>query len=152
MPASSIRKVKPSNYHVTLSFLGNVDADEEAKLRKSCQDIWGKSFLLTFDRIVFWRKPKILCLETEPVDAVLDLVRQINEKVEAAEIKTESRPYRPHITLARKASDNIDLAVAKIDWTAQDFCLVESISQQGGVHYQVLQRWPLTTAEKLLET
>jgi 2'-5' RNA ligase len=141
--APTFRCVKPSNWHVTLSFLGNVDEDQEKQLIDYCEDINAEPFTLIFDRITCWRKPRILCLLAEPVAGVLELVSQINARADMAGIKTENRPYLPHITLARKASHNIPLVFEKINWTARDFCLVESVSQQSGVQYQVLRRWRL---------
>ncbi len=141
--APTVKIVKPYNLHCTLSFLGNVDAETEKRLRTYCDDIVSEPFSLTFERLTFWKKPRILCLLAEPVSGIMNLVSQINDRAQMAGIRTESRPYRPHVTLARKASDNIKLSFEPIDWPAQDYCLAASISTETGVQYQVLQRWPL---------
>ncbi len=143
-----VRLVKPSNLHVTLSFLGNVDEETEKRLIECCQDIVSDSFLLTFDRMTCWRKPRILCLLAKPVAEILDLVEQINRRAERVGIKTESRPYKPHITLARKASHPVALSFEKIDWLARDFCLLESVTDENGVDYQVRCRWSLNPAKR----
>ncbi len=142
-----VRIVKPANLHVTLSFLGNVTATDEKRLRDFCDDIDSESFSLTFDRMTCWPKPRILCLLAEPVAGVLDLLDQINARVEMAGIALETRPYRPHITLARKVMNNLSVPFEKVTWSAQDFCLVESVSDENGVEYHVLHRWPLKSPE-----
>ncbi len=143
LPDKDMKLVRPSNLHVTLSFLGQVDADSEHLLRQLCANIQLQPVRLTFDQLNFWRKPRILCLIAEPPPLVLALVDAINVSAEAAGIWTESRCYRPHVTLARKARKTVQLDFDPVYWCAQDFCLVESVSLEDGVHYQVVQRWSL---------
>ncbi len=144
LPDKDMKPVRSSNLHVTLSFLGQVDADSERLLRQLCTSIQAQAVSLTFDRLSFWRKPRILCLIAEPPPPVLALVDAINVRAEEAGIRTESRLYRPHVTLARKVRKTVQLDFEPVYWRAQDFCLVESISLEDGVHYQVVQRWPLS--------
>ena len=134
--------VKPDNLHVTLIFLGNVDVESELMLRQSVSDIQAEPFDLHFDQPAFWSKPRILCLLTQDYDEqLLMLFNALKRKVEQCGIKTEERSYKPHITLARKATKLIDAKAFSIEWPAQSFCLVESCSTSDGVRYQVLQRW-----------
>lgn len=139
-----IRKLKAGNLHVTLLFLGNTDATTEGLLRKKAACISVQSFELQFDRLDFWCKAKILCLTTQQYDPQLViLVDALKKMVEQCGMHTEERPYKPHITLARKAHGLIDIKVPPIAWHADSFCLIESCSTPDGVHYQVLQRWNL---------
>ena len=61
-------------------------------------------------------------------------------------IEIEKRPYRPHVTVARKAKLPLSTDIEAIDWSATEFVLVESISTAQGVRYNVLKRWPLRSA------
>ena len=74
-------------------------------------------------------------------EQLLMLFNALKRKVVQCGIKTEERPYKPHITVARKATRLIDTKAFSIEWPAQSFCLVESCSTADGVRYQVLQRW-----------
>ncbi len=140
--SEGLKKVNPDNLHVTLIFLGNINAEPEVILRQSVEKISVQPFVLHFERLDFWQKPRILCLSTRSYDPQLSmLVDAIKKKVEQCGIKTEDRPYQPHITLARKACKLIDIGIPSIDWKAESFCLVESCSTSNGVQYQVLQRW-----------
>ncbi|WP_221896433.1 2'-5' RNA ligase family protein [Bathymodiolus japonicus methanotrophic gill symbiont] len=99
-------------------------------------------FKLQFNQLDFWQKPKILCLTTQRYDAQLTiLVEALNQLVEQCGIHTEERPYKPHITLVRKAQKPVDINVLPIAWQVNSFCLIESCSTPNGVVYQVLQRW-----------
>jgi len=142
IPSAHLKKVKSDNLHVTLVFLGNVDVESELMLRQSVSDIKAEPLELYFDQLAFWSKPRILCLLTQHYDKqLLMLFNELKRKVEKCGIKIEERPYKPHITLARKASKLIDAKSFSIEWPVQSFCLVESCSTADGVHYQVLQRW-----------
>lgn len=137
-----LKKVKVDNLHVTLVFLGNVDAETEVLIRQAVDDIKLKPFVIPFDRLLFWQKPRVLCLSTEHYDSQLSiLVNALTCRVEQFGINSDDRPYKPHVTLARKAHKLIDFDVLPIVWEADSFCLVESLSIPGDVHYQVLQRW-----------
>lgn len=139
---NGIKKVKPDNLHVTLVFLGNVDAESEVMIRESVEHINVQPFVLYFDQLDYWRKPRILCLSTQQYDPqLLVLVNALKSRVEPCGVKTEERPYKPHITLARKAHKLININVLPIEWQAHAFCLVQSSSTTNGIHYQVLQRW-----------
>jgi len=142
IPSTHLKKVKADNLHVTLVFLGNVDTESELMLRQGVGDIKVKPFDLHFDQLAFWSKPRVLCLLTQHYDEqLLMLFNALKCKVEQCGIQTEDRPYKPHITVARKACEFIDTKKFSIEWPVQSFCLVESCSTTDGVRYQVLQRW-----------
>jgi len=140
--STHLKKVKADNLHVTLVFLGNVDTESELMLRQSVSDIKVEPFDLHFNQLAFWSKQRILCLLTQHYDEqLLMLVNQLKRKVEQCGLKTEERPYKPHITVARKATRLTDTKAFSIEWSAQSYCLVESCSTEDGVRYQVIQRW-----------
>jgi 2'-5' RNA ligase len=137
------RPVQPQNLHVTLVFLGHVDAASELLIKHSVIGISASPFVLTFDQLSYWSRPKVLCLTcSQLVDEVEMLVAALNMEVASFGLQTENRPYKPHITLARHAQYLPDINFEPIVWRAESFCLVESCSEQGGVSYKVRQQWP----------
>jgi len=145
--SASLKKVKCGNFHVTLVFLGHVDAEAHVLISEGAQNISAQSFILEFDRLDYWQKPRILCLTATQYDAKLSaLVDALRHVCIDCGIKIEERIYKPHITLARKALGNLDIDVDPIVWTAQSFCLLQSCSMPDGVQYQVLQRWQLNSS------
>ncbi len=143
----NLKKVRPENLHITLSFLGNVDSETEQQLIERTARIDASAFTITFTQLHFWRKPKILCLLSQqpPPLSMLFLVQQLAEIGEICGLKTEDRPYKPHITLARKARRAYPLQFKPIVWSAESFCLVESTSTVNGVSYRVLHTWKLVS-------
>ena len=56
----------------------------------------------------------------------------------------ERRPYRAHVTTARKVSRPTPVTeIDPIHWSVSDFALVESVTHQEGPEYRVLKRWNL---------
>lgn len=141
------RPVQPQNVHVTLVFLGNVDAASELLIKQNVAGISSEPFILTFDQLSYWKKPRILCLScSQSVDEVEKLVATLNIEVESCGLQTDTRPYKPHITMARHAKYLPDIKFEPIIWRSESFCLVESCSEPGGVYYTVKQQWPFIKA------
>lgn len=137
--------VQAHNLHVTLVFLGHVGADTESLLKQSIADINAQPFTLTFDSLSYWTKPKILCLTSlQPTpQAAMMLADALAATAANCGLHTDTRPYTPHITLARHARHLPELKIEPIVWRAEAFCLVESCTEPGGVRYKVRQQWPL---------
>ena len=141
--AKGFRPVQLHNLHVTLVFLGQVDTDSELLLKDSVRSISANPFVLTFDRLSYWSKPRVLCLTCSQIAEEVELlVAALNKEVGLCSLQTDTRPYQPHITLARHAQYLPDINFEPILWRAGSFCLVESCSEPGGVNYIVRQQWP----------
>ncbi len=139
-----LKKVHVDNLHVTLVFLGAVNSEIEADIISQSEKIGIPAFTIEFARLAFWKKPRILCLTAVQYDSQLILlVDTIKGLLEPLGIEIEERAFRPHITLARKATGLIDIEAPCIEWRARSFSLVESCSTPSGVHYQVLRSWEL---------
>jgi 2'-5' RNA ligase len=144
IPLTGVRKLKPSNLHVTLVFLGNVDAAMTAAMVERVSLIQAKAFSFQLDGIEHWHTPKTLCLTvSQQPQALHDLVEQLVTIVADYPIHQHDRPYRAHVTLMRKAKSEYPLTFNPIEWQARDFVLVESRSTEQGIQYDVLARWPL---------
>jgi 2'-5' RNA ligase len=140
------RPVHPQNLHITLVFLGQVDAASDLLIKHSVSAISAEPFDLTFDQLSYWSKPKVLCLTcSHTPDEGQTLVAELNREAANCGLQTETRPYQPHITLARHAQYLPNLSIEPMVWRAESFCLVESFSEPGGVNYQVRQQWPFTS-------
>jgi len=142
--AKGIRQVPAQNLHATLVFLGNVDEATEVVLKQRVTDIFIEPFTLTFDQLSYWSRPRILCLTCRQFgQEVVALAEALDQVAADCGIRTDTRPYTPHITLARKARA-IEQDFTPIIWQAESFCLMESCSVPEGVYYKVLQQWSFT--------
>jgi 2'-5' RNA ligase len=141
--AKGFRPVQPQNLHVTLVFLGRVDADSELLIKRSVTSISAKPFVLSFDQLNYWSNPRVLCLTCSQIAEEVELlVAGLNREVASCGLQPETRPYIPHITLARHAHYLPVINFEPIVWRSGSFCLVESCSEPGGVYYKIRQEWP----------
>lgn len=101
------RWVHDQDLHLTLAFLGAAPEDRLAQAKKNVsvalQEV--KPFTLTIHNLGFFgntASPRVFFADTVQSNA-LQLVRQkVFTACEEAGFKLETRPFRPHITLARK--------------------------------------------------
>ncbi|HET7307642.1 MAG TPA: RNA 2',3'-cyclic phosphodiesterase [Gammaproteobacteria bacterium] len=141
------KPVTPDNYHVTLKFLGNTDDEGYERVCVAADTIRAQPFELRLDQIGFWLKPRILWLGAEQVpEALAALARDLDQAAESCGFEPELRPYRPHVTLARKVSDPGPLArIQPLAWRPEAFALAASETRPEGAHYRVLRSWALTS-------
>ena len=138
--------VKPRNFHITLSFLGQVEEDKLEALLALPFEETTEHFSLKLDTPGWWKRPKVIWLAPEDYPMGLPvLVDSINGAVTGLGLTVDERPYQPHLTLARKAKRKPKLPVPEpIHWNIKDFSLVVSESEEGGSMYRVLKNWPLS--------
>lgn len=140
-----IKTTHAEDMHVTLAFLGDVDAEHRACVEAVADRIETPAFDFVIDQVGFWRRPRILwCGPTQTPDPLQTLVRGLWNGLEDCGFEPERRAYFAHVTLARKARPVRFRTVEQaLRWPVRDFVLVAS--RPGGTppHYQVLRRWAL---------
>ncbi len=139
------RLVKKPNLHITLEFLGEVSEQDQQALIENASTINGDSFELVLTRIGWWQQPGILWIGTNQIpEELLKLFKSIKKLCKKRGLKTDKRPYKPHITIARKVKQvNIPTETFEFSWQVNSFVLVESVSTDDGAIYQVVKEWPL---------
>jgi 2'-5' RNA ligase len=139
------RLTPAGDLHLTLQFLGEVDDATRVALRRAAGQIRAPAFLLTLNRGGLWRRAGVAWLAPATIPAALaQLAQDLHAASRALGIAVESRPFTPHVTLARRAHTPPHLPRASvIEWQVTDFALISSRTLASGAHYDVLQRWPL---------
>lgn len=121
------RPVPRVNLHLTLRFLGEVTAGEEAAQRDWAASVRWAPIEVTFDRLEWWERPRVL-VATPSVHRI------------CPDIKS----FRPHVTLAREVLPPVDRArhwpMPPVAWRCERFVLAES---RRGAPYSVVGEWPL---------
>jgi len=130
-----------SNIHVTLAFLGPVDAEDLARIvvlePPPCAP-----FELVLDRLGYWERSRVLWLAPSEAPAVLrSLERDLWDRLVALGFERERKAYAPHVTLARKAR-GVDDDVGRVVWPVHGIALVESQTGPRHSRYTVLKSWP----------
>ncbi len=140
------RLLVAGNLHLTLHFLGNIDLDRIECFIRQARKVRAQPFSLELDTPGYFKKARVLWLGCQQLPtALVDLHRQLGRHLETCEFKVEERPYNPHMTLARKINRRPDMPprVEPLPWQVDKFVLVQSVSIEGGVRYQVKESFPL---------
>lgn len=106
------RWVHQEDYHITLAFLGYANKEQLHASLHFVREmlVESHSFPLTIDHLgVFGKKdsPRIFWAGTEPEERLSKLRKLVYDACHKAEFQLETRPFHPHITLARKWTGDI---------------------------------------------
>lgn len=145
-PAPVGRPVPAVNLHVTLAFLGNVSEGQVPALREiAAAQAWPAADLV-FDRLAWWPRARLLCLEASALPAAFAAaVESFHEALRQAGFAVERRPFRAHITVARNvpappAASTGD-PVLPFVWPLRGAALVASRPTPEGSVYEVIERF-----------
>ena len=97
-PASGVRLVASDQMHVTLHFIGEAEIGHVAEL---LQEVLMTPCELTLAGVGQFGRGSVLWAAVQPHPALSQLHAAIGAALTAGDIAVESRPYRPHVTLAR---------------------------------------------------
>ena len=139
------RRVAPENIHLTLAFLGSVDALFRDCAEQGAAMVRAAPFTLKLEEMGYWPKSGILWVGPRQIpEPLLRLVRDMNVGLAGCGYEAENRPYAAHLTLARKARPRRDFhSIESRVWEITQFHLVQSHTHAEGVHYEILSSWPL---------
>lgn len=139
------RPVPARNWHVTLAFLGKVARERLEPLTGAAAELSAGRCTLTLDRLGHWRRVAVTWLGASGTPTALaDLHGQLTARIAGLRLPVEERPFRPHLTLARRAPPRPTETIPPIHWPVAEFCLMASTTRPEGAEYRVLERWPLT--------
>ena len=143
-----VKRVAASNLHITLAFAGSVSGRVRTCLEAAAGDIHVPCFEFCINRVGHWPRPRILWAGPTHIPGELwSLAGALRQALEDCGIETGTRPYHPHVTLARKVSKCPDsVEFPPFHWSISHFSLVESVTDPAGVRYRVLRSWALGSA------
>ncbi len=139
------RPVRADNLHITLAFLGEVDAGRIDCVIQAADTVRAPAFTLRLERLGYWRRARVVWLgppERHPEPPLV--VARLWEALVPCGCEPESRPFFPHMSLTRKANRGPRArSIEPLDWPVEEFALVSSRLFEDGVQYEVLRRWAL---------
>ena len=165
--SSGGRPVPEESLHVTLAFLGSVPerrvAELQAIARRIAEAPEAAPLLVSFDRLVHWAKPRILCaLDALPsagteaagaprVGALAGapaLAESLKGETTARGFSPDLKPFHAHVTVARKvARAPAAQPLSPVQWTFDGFALIESRTEPTGPVYSVIESYLLGKTE-----
>lgn len=151
---SGARWIDPSDYHVTLRFLGDVDRRMANDVDHMLSDLGAYPFEVTLDALGSFGgdKPRALFARVAPSRALTELQADVERQMRRLGMPAEGRKFVPHVTLARlRDTTPVELAhvlslhpiVRPISFTARRVALMSSRDSTGGGPYVLEAAYPL---------
>ena len=149
------RWIEPSDYHVTLRFLGEVDGTVAADLDEGLADARARApFTVTLDGLASFggERPRALYASVVLTPELADLQEEHERIARRAGAEPERRRFTPHVTLARLNREADAGAVARylteagvfphLTFTATRAALYSARTSRGGGPYLVEAAYP----------
>lgn len=137
-----------SNLHITLAFLGQVSPEQQRCLLEHAHRLSSTSAstsqqekTLTLNHLGVFSKAKVLYLGLAKTPEWLSfLAQKLSHEAKGVGLFQEQRPYRPHVTIARKTSDIPEVITSpNLTIKVNSFSLYQSQSTDNGVVYYPLK-------------
>ncbi len=161
------RPVPTDKLHATLLFLGSIPESRlpdlvaigarVASAEEVAAPVGASPPHLIFDRIEFWTKSHVLVATTSdaarsaamPAQALANtLAVLLAREAIAAGFAPDSKPFRAHITVARKVVRfSRALVMRPVTWDIDRFVLVESETRPEGSLYRVIETFSLVDSK-----
>ena len=97
------RWLEPDDYHITLQFIGDIDARMARDINDALSDIGRPKALVRFEELSWFGgdKPRAIVAKVKADPALMDLQAEQERRLRRIGIEPETRKYTPHVTLAR---------------------------------------------------
>ncbi len=154
-PGDGLRWSTPEQWHITLQFYGEVSTEQPLCLRESLSEAAAEPAFVALDGLGLFANKGILyaAVATEP--SLVLLHARVLASSQLCGILPESRPFHPHVTLARSkgrvgartlerlSQPNLPAFGEAISWQAKEVVLLESELSPHGSHYILHSKVPL---------
>lgn len=139
------RKVDERNLHITLAFLGDIEAERISEVCNAMENVARVAFDVELDAVEYRRDNRIVWARATKIpEPLAALVRHLREALRERDFVVEARKFVPHLTLLRDAHKpgHCD-PPAPIHWRVNEMSLTRSELLPHGPRYAVIGRVPL---------
>jgi RNA 2',3'-cyclic 3'-phosphodiesterase len=157
---SKPRWVNPENLHVTLKFIGEVAAESVPSICGALQTIRPvEPLTLAFRAVGFFpnaRRPNVAWIGIEAPSGLSNLAAAVNRALAPLGIAPETKPFVPHLTVARFKEASLPALQAEIEkwkdysfghFTTAEIHLIESRLKSSGAEYTTLRSFHFAQME-----
>jgi 2'-5' RNA ligase len=148
------RWASAESWHITLQFLGNTSQEKCEFLSAQLRDLQSLAVPTQLDRLGFFERAGIFHAGVSLCPELSALQRKVSDAATQSGFAPETRPYHPHITLARAKDRVRSRAVRTLRETlpespefspfvAEEFFLFESFLGPTGARYEIRERFEL---------
>jgi RNA 2',3'-cyclic 3'-phosphodiesterase len=148
-PSPSIRLLRPEQWHVTLAFIGEVDAAKAESARMVVEELpshmGGEATMEQFLMLPSAARARVVTLGlTDERGVFQTLFEAVMGGLEAGGVmQREKRPFRPHLTIARLRTPGAvrpRYESERVRFAIESVCLFKSELRREGAVYTVVSR------------
>jgi 2'-5' RNA ligase len=145
-----LRWMAPDSWHVTLQFLGNTDPQQYQCLIARLGAVHSPPVPIQLEALGCFDRAGIFFAGVGLTAELLALEQRVTAATELCGFAAETRPFHPHITLARAKGQSLGALKARIErqpaftrFVAYEYFLYESHLSPTGARYEVRERFAL---------
>jgi 2'-5' RNA ligase len=151
-PGDGLRWSTPEQWHITLRFFGEVGIEAAAALSQASRQLRSPVPRVCMSELGLFAAKGILFAGIGSSIDLEGLQAEVEQVAAQAGLLPESRPFRPHITLARSRNragltrlqrlgqPTLPAFGSEICWQAEEVLLYESALTRQGAEYRVIER------------
>ena len=150
----NLRWTAPESWHITLQFLGNTDPEQYRCLIAQLSGVHAGPVPIHLANLGFFDRAGVFFVDVEPTPALVALAARVNSATSFCGFSPETRPFHPHITLARAKGQSrgqpLQALAQRIKnqptfrrFRASEFLLYESHLSPAGSTYEIQHRFLL---------
>lgn len=150
-PSDGLRWSAPESWHITLQFLGDTTPDQLNCIAIGLRTLTSPLVPIKLDRLGFFDRAGVFFASVRLSPELIALQQQVLAATSRCGFLPETRPYQPHITLARNRGQSNGIRHLKSAilpqprfpaFAARELLLYESFLGSAGSRYQVRERFP----------
>jgi 2'-5' RNA ligase len=148
------RWLEPDDYHITLRFIGDIDARTARDIDDTLSDTHRPKAPIRFEELSWFGgdKPRAIVAKVKPEPTLMDLQAEQERRLRRIGIEPETRKFTAHVTLARlRGAGQAAIAgylaergaLVAESFVAERFVLYSARAGSGGGPYVVEVAYPL---------
>ncbi len=153
-PGDGLRWTAPASWHITLQFLGETGREQYDCTVARLRELRLPPVPIRLEGLDIFDRAGVFFAGVKVSPELLSLQQRVSKATELCGFIPESRPYQPHITLARSKGKGERKGLLELKtklrsqpnftrFAADEFLLYESFLGAGGSRYEVRAQFPL---------
>lgn len=149
-----LRWSAPESWHITLQFLGNTGQEQYECVVARLRELRFEPVPIQIEELGFFDRAGVFFAGVSLSPELIALQQLVTAATSHCGLVPESRPYHPHITLARTKGRNGKHALRTLQarvhrqpnfgrFVAHEYVLYESVTRPEGSQYSIREHFPL---------
>lgn len=138
------RAMQPRNLHLTLAFIGEIDAPEATELARNCRDLEGDTFDWSVDCLGWFPRARVAWAGGLVTETLAIEVARVRTHLDEFSTSYDRRPFVPHVTLFRdvRQFDCSGPLAEPVHWRTAQIALYAAARDESGPLYRRIEATP----------